>query len=735
MTVSSNLNHIEYAGDGATQTFAVPFYFLLNTDIGVIVSDSDGNLTTLTYGVDYSATGAGNAGGGSVTLNTAYDSGDTILIFRDPAETQETKYYENGKFPARSHEAALDKLTMLIQRYGWFFDTLALKRPSFFSNYYDALGKRLSNLSDPTYDQDAVTRKWALGEISKAVAASSIDMGTLANTSSDALGDALIGVKQPLPGSVPRTQHDKNMDIVSVKDFGATGDGITDDSNAIQLAANSGVLYFPPGNYLVTQDITINSTKDCVIKGSSRSDTSIIYSGTGTLFTAIFPNSIRFVEVSDIRILSTTLAKSTAFYFEWPEDFEHGLVQRGSFFNVSIRGVDEYENGFNSCVHMHQGDNINFINCEFKGAGGSTTVTQDYNTRCAIGVNITGRYSPVEYRFSNCYFGSFYQGVKVEDTAEGIYISNSIFLNVRHAIYWVTGLWSSSWPDNPGTSASGRPFLSIHNSHLSFYEYGVYTSGVICIHETDILTYHHQSATQNGIAFAHGNATEVSILACESWGFNSTYYVDGVDFYQNVTYSKVRDMRHVAAATNSARYAVQLRAGCTNNDVYGVLRRISGGTFVNNTAINDLSGGLNNVGVRGGFFYATATQNISSGVSTVINYGARDYDPDNLWVGSGGNITIPAGVSKIKLSGAILLDSATTASTRELFFLNNGSAARGMGQQSVTSVVSKGTYMNVTSGVILVTPGDVITMNVRHDDGQTRALQPNLTWMQIELIA
>ncbi|WP_112909104.1 phage head-binding domain-containing protein [Escherichia coli] len=41
----------------------------------------------------------------------------------------------------------------------------------------------------------------------------------------DGLGDALIAVKQPYTGSVVRTQHDKNADFISVKDFGAFGDG------------------------------------------------------------------------------------------------------------------------------------------------------------------------------------------------------------------------------------------------------------------------------------------------------------------------------------------------------------------------------------------------------------------------------------------------------------------------------------------------------------------------------
>lgn len=41
----------------------------------------------------------------------------------------------------------------------------------------------------------------------------------------DGLGDALMTVEQPLPLAVARSQHDKNADVVSVKDFGAIGDG------------------------------------------------------------------------------------------------------------------------------------------------------------------------------------------------------------------------------------------------------------------------------------------------------------------------------------------------------------------------------------------------------------------------------------------------------------------------------------------------------------------------------
>lgn len=59
-------------------------------------------------------------------------------------------------------------------------------------------------------------------------------------SSADNLGDALITVKQPLTGSVARTLHARNRDTVYLEDFGAVGNGTTDDTAAIQAALNSG---------------------------------------------------------------------------------------------------------------------------------------------------------------------------------------------------------------------------------------------------------------------------------------------------------------------------------------------------------------------------------------------------------------------------------------------------------------------------------------------------------------
>src|SRR5574343_1405356 len=59
----------------------------------------------------------------------------------------------------------------------------------------------------------------------------------------------------PFANAVATTVEDKLAQIVSVKDFGAVGDGVTDDTAAIQAAldtASGKGLYFPSGTYATT---------------------------------------------------------------------------------------------------------------------------------------------------------------------------------------------------------------------------------------------------------------------------------------------------------------------------------------------------------------------------------------------------------------------------------------------------------------------------------------------------
>jgi hypothetical protein len=66
------------------------------------------------------------------------------------------------------------------------------------------------------------------------------------------------GFVQPGTGAVTRTWQNKAADIVSVLDFGAVGNGTTDDTAAIQAALNTGKnVYLPPGSYRITSGLSM----------------------------------------------------------------------------------------------------------------------------------------------------------------------------------------------------------------------------------------------------------------------------------------------------------------------------------------------------------------------------------------------------------------------------------------------------------------------------------------------
>src|SRR5690625_3627826 len=70
-------------------------------------------------------------------------------------------------------------------------------------------------------------------------------------------GAAMVGVRQAGSGAVERSVDDKLKEYVSVKDVGAVGDGIADDTEAFQLAVNTGrQILVPNGRYKVTSEIT-----------------------------------------------------------------------------------------------------------------------------------------------------------------------------------------------------------------------------------------------------------------------------------------------------------------------------------------------------------------------------------------------------------------------------------------------------------------------------------------------
>ncbi|EFI0172671.1 hypothetical protein BG940_002576 [Escherichia coli] len=69
MTVSTEVDHNEYTGNGVTTTFPYTFRIFQKSDLVVQVVDLNENITELILDTDYIVTGAGGYNGGNIILS------------------------------------------------------------------------------------------------------------------------------------------------------------------------------------------------------------------------------------------------------------------------------------------------------------------------------------------------------------------------------------------------------------------------------------------------------------------------------------------------------------------------------------------------------------------------------------------------------------------------------------------------------------------------------------------
>ena len=112
------------------------------------------------------------------------------------------------------------------------------------------------------------------------------------------ISSADISFLQAGTGAVTRTAQAKMRETVSVKDFGAVGDGVTNDTAAIQAAINTGLdIVFPAGNYRasgLTQSTNLQ-------RFSALGHVNIIKNNNGVLFTS----SGNYVQLEGIQFVGT----------------------------------------------------------------------------------------------------------------------------------------------------------------------------------------------------------------------------------------------------------------------------------------------------------------------------------------------------------------------------------------------------------------------------------------------
>ncbi len=219
---------VRYVADGIQTVFEYPFPIFASEDLKVYF---DGAPQYAAFDV----AGSGETAGGTVTFDSAPAAGIVLTLKRELPLERVTDFIEGGDFSAVAINNELDYLTGSIQQVERELS------PMLRYSDYETPGETV--LPDR-----AIRANKALGFDGNGDPVAVSLEGSMAAPDFTALGT----------GAVTRTSTDKFSDFVSVKDFGAYGDGLHNDTLAIQkaLAAHDAV-FVPPGTYLISGTITL----------------------------------------------------------------------------------------------------------------------------------------------------------------------------------------------------------------------------------------------------------------------------------------------------------------------------------------------------------------------------------------------------------------------------------------------------------------------------------------------
>ncbi len=486
MTVSSSVNKVTYSGNSVTLIFPVNYYFLENSHLQVIlVSNNVETIQTITS--QYTVTGAGNPAGGSVTMLTPPPTGTQLIIVRNVPATQETDYLANDPFPAESHERALDKLTMLVQQVeldadralkiplsslattstelpvpsankllGWNSNASSIAnidpasvisivgQQASFSNVFTGNGVTVNftldrspgnaNAVDVSVNGvtqvpnvDFILNGNILTFTTAPPAVASQILARYTEVFAEPNGDASNVRYVPAgSGAVATNVQAKLRETVSVKDFGAVGDGVVDDTAAIQaaIAGTEGLnppvtLFFPSGIYNVSSALTI--TDALVIQGQDPTST-IVRTSSATADVFLFSIGATVITgcgVENINIISS-VAKTGGAYINF------AATAGGSFYKNFVKNVQTDANAFIG-VTQNAGFFIDFENIViggvrsngtgflFQGIGVGNPVASVFMNNCRVLSGVSGG-TTVGFSFRSYVEGFYCFGLTAEST-------------------------------------------------------------------------------------------------------------------------------------------------------------------------------------------------------------------------------------------------------------------------------------------------------------------------------
>ena len=255
----------------------------------------------------------------------------------------------------------------------------------------------------------------------------------------------------------------------TVKDFGAVGDGVTDDTLSIQDAFDNGVGYFPNGTY-ISSNLLVNYN-NLVIEGESKS-TIIKATNAMTGYLINADGSCVYVKNITLEGKNITNYSGTATIGTQSGIFLNILTPKQMVYNVDFTGFDNIALGLNGNI-IHQGDGLVVDSCSFiynsvaldTGPGGVNKDSRLNGTNGAEYISIVNNiFKYCRYAYIGDSGNQTATGNVISDNYYGFYV-NGAAANSGHSSF--TGNISNSNAFNLfvkdcviGYSISGNQFFS-----------------------------------------------------------------------------------------------------------------------------------------------------------------------------------------------------------------------------------------------------------------------------------
>ena len=284
-----------FEGDGSTKEFSFHFKVFNADNVAVYVSDEDDGDVQLTQGYTVELNADQDAlPGGTVILTDPLSEGRRLSILSCVPYDQPMVLTNQGGFYPRTINDSADRLAIQVQQ---LLEEMkrTLKVPATSSMTPWGLLLQIFQAAESAATSAEEAEKYAqiCEEIKEYVEVYSWDIPHLVDSIRDVEnypydgffvvggygnpghnGQNISNRYVKAEGSTElRTLGERFADVVNVKDFGAKGDGVTDDTDAIQAALNAatngGVVYFPQGTYSVTA-VNIPNGVSCVDFNNSK---------------------------------------------------------------------------------------------------------------------------------------------------------------------------------------------------------------------------------------------------------------------------------------------------------------------------------------------------------------------------------------------------------------------------------------------------------------------------------